>query len=526
MSAPAAPSDPEKYFIILVNQIGNGLSSSPHNAAVPFNAARFPFVTIADDVRAQHRLVTEKFGLDSLALVLGGSMGAQQSYQWAVRYPDFVKRIAPIAGTAKGTLHNRLLVEGFIDAITSDPHWAEGWYPRNDVVHRGLRRHARLFATSGFTPALFNEAIWKPLGFSSVEDFLIGFVENHFVQQDPNNLLLLLRKWHANDVSRLTDGDLHVALSRIKAKTFVIAIDEDGFFPLHDIDAEQKQIPGSVLKRISSPWGHLALFGLDPSYNAQIDSHLRELLVSARRRLKPCEKKFWCERAKEHSMSVLEIVPTHDAADRPPINPDPLCPYVAWAGNRNRDPILKVFKERFPKSGRVLELASGAGNHVNYFAPHFKDIFFQPSDYAPEVLESIKAKKAESGNGNVADPIRIDLTDPSTFPDVQDGLYDVIFVVNVFQVAPVAIQDGIAQIAKKLLKPEGFLAIYGPFKVDGAFTTESNHQFDEELRTTQVQEWWLKDIRDLDAAAKPHGIVLKQVIDMPVNNFTLIFGKA
>jgi homoserine O-acetyltransferase len=73
--------DPEKYFIILVNQIGNGLSSSPHNAAVPFNAARFPFVTIADDVRAQHRLVTEKFGLDSLALVLGGSMGAQQSYQ-------------------------------------------------------------------------------------------------------------------------------------------------------------------------------------------------------------------------------------------------------------------------------------------------------------------------------------------------------------------------------------------------------------------------------------------------------------
>lgn len=225
-------------------------------------------------------------------------------------------------------------------------------------------------------------------------------------------------------------------------------------------------------------------------------------------------------------MSATDIVPTHDALDRPPINPDPLCPYVAWAGNRNRDPILSVFKERFPKSGRVLELASGAGNHVNYFAPYFKDIFFQPSDYAPVVFESIKTKKVEYGNANVADPILIDLTDPSTFPAAEDGLYDVIFVVNVFQVAPVAIQDGIAQISKKLLKPEGFLAIYGPFKVDGAFTTESNHQFDEELRTTQVQEWWLKDIRDLEAAARPHGIVLKEVIDMPVNNFTLIFGKA
>lgn len=225
-------------------------------------------------------------------------------------------------------------------------------------------------------------------------------------------------------------------------------------------------------------------------------------------------------------IALTQIVPTHDATDRPPINPDPLCPYVAWAGNRNRDPILKVFKERFPKSGRVLELASGAGNHVNYFAPHFKEIFFQPSDYAHAVFESIKAKKAEYDNRNVADPIRIDLTDPSTFPDAKDGLYDVIFVVNVFQVAPVVIQDGIAQITAKLLKPEGFLAIYGPFKVDGAFTTDSNKQFDDELRTTQVQEWWLKDVRDLEAAAKPHGIILKEVIDMPVNNFTLIFGKA
>jgi SAM-dependent methyltransferase len=219
-------------------------------------------------------------------------------------------------------------------------------------------------------------------------------------------------------------------------------------------------------------------------------------------------------------------LPSFVPADRPPINPDPLCPYVAWAGNRNRDPILAVFRERFPKSGRVLELASGAGNHINYFAPHFKDIHFQPSDYAPNVFESIKAKKAEVGNANVADPIRIDLTNPATFPDPKDGLYDVIFVVNVFQVAPVTIQSGIAELSARLLAPQGFLAIYGPFKVGGSFTTQSNEYFDGELRATGVSEWWLKDIGDLEAAARPHGIVLKEKISMPVNNFTLIFGKA
>src|SRR5215510_7238451 len=67
--------------------------------------------------------------------------------------------------------------------------------------------------------------------------------------------------------------------------------------------------------------------------------------------------------------------------DRPPIDPYPLSPYVTWAGNRNRDPILKVFIEIFPKSGNVLELASGSGNHINYFAPHFPQLRFQPSDY-------------------------------------------------------------------------------------------------------------------------------------------------
>jgi homoserine O-acetyltransferase len=275
---PGRALDPSKYFIILVNQIGNGLSSSPSNTPSPFNAASFPRVRIGDDVRAQHRLIVEKFGIEKLALVLGISMGAQQTYDWAVRFPDALARAAPIAGTAKGTSHNALLVETFIEAITSDPAWDGGWYANQALVHRGLRRHARVFATSGFTQDLYNLGVYRKLGFSSRDDFLTGFVENAFLPQDPNNLILLLRKWRDFDVSRLSGGDLKSALSRIKAKTFVIAIEEDVFFPLKDIAADQKLVPNSELKLLSSVWGHLALFGVDPFYNERIDAHLKELL--------------------------------------------------------------------------------------------------------------------------------------------------------------------------------------------------------------------------------------------------------
>jgi len=217
---------------------------------------------------------------------------------------------------------------------------------------------------------------------------------------------------------------------------------------------------------------------------------------------------------------------TEIPADRPPIDPYPLSPYVAWAGNRNRDPILDQFKTLFPPSGDVLELASGSGAHVNYFAPHFKQHKFQPSDYDTKVFDTIVAKRAEAGNANVADPVKIDLTDAATWPDGKNKLYDVIFVINLFQVAPVSIIDGIAQVAARTLKPTGFLSIYGPFKVEAKYTTESNAAFDKEILAAQVPEWGLKDVRDLEKAANAHGILLKQKIDMPANNFILVFGKA
>ncbi len=115
---PGKALDPKNYCIILSNQIGAGLSTSPHNIDSSQSMTGFPDVTIGDDVVAQHRLVTELFGIDVLQLVTGWSMGAQQTYEWAIRFPEMVKRAAPIAGTAKCTPHDALYVDVFSEAAT------------------------------------------------------------------------------------------------------------------------------------------------------------------------------------------------------------------------------------------------------------------------------------------------------------------------------------------------------------------------------------------------------------------------
>jgi homoserine O-acetyltransferase len=272
--------DPQKYFIAVVNQIGNGLSTSPHNTRGPFSRGRFPHVRIGDDVRAQEQFLRERFGIEELQLVVGGSMGAQQTYEWAVRFPEKVRRAAPIAGTAKNTPHDFLYADSLMEAITSDPGFKNGFYDSNEEVREGLARHAKLWAVMGLSTEFFKQEQWRTLGFTSLEDFQIGFMEAYFNPMDPNDLLRMAWKWQRGDVSRHTRGDLAAALGRIRAKTFVIPIDEDMLFPVRDCKAEQELIPNSELRVIESISGHLGLFNLEPGYMEQVDGHLGELLDS------------------------------------------------------------------------------------------------------------------------------------------------------------------------------------------------------------------------------------------------------
>ena len=213
--------------------------------------------------------------------------------------------------------------------------------------------------------------------------------------------------------------------------------------------------------------------------------------------------------------------------EMPPLDPHPLSEYVAWAGGRNRDPLLGVLRDKLPKDPeRVLEMASGSGMHINYFAPHFSHLHFHPSEKDIEVFENIKALTREQGNNNIADPVHLDLTDPETWfnSDVERS-FAAIFCINIFQVAPISIADGMMQCAAHLLKDDGFLLIYGPFQTEGQFSTDSNKEFHETLSSAGVTEWGLKDTADLKKAAANHGLELKEQIDMPSNNFSLIFGR-
>jgi homoserine O-acetyltransferase len=276
---PGRALDPSRYFIIIANQLGSGLSSSPHNTSGPFHGPDFPSVRIGDDVRAQHKLVTEKFGLSQLQLVTGGSMGAQQTYEWAARYPDFVRRAAPIAGTARNKPHCGLIAQSFIDAMTSDPAFRDGYYKTSDDVRQGLVRHARAFAVTGLCQEFFKQELWRSVGFTSLDDFLVGFLGGYFLPMDPNNLILMARKWQRGDVSRLAGGDLAAALKRVKAKTTVMALSTDMFFPPADVEDDAKLVPGARFKVIQTSFGHAGLFSIEPTFAPQVDAELRELLA-------------------------------------------------------------------------------------------------------------------------------------------------------------------------------------------------------------------------------------------------------
>ena len=132
--------DPRQYFIILPGQFGNGFSSSPSNTPPPYDRGAFPPINVADDIVAQHRLVTEHLGIQELQLVVGWSVGALQTYEWAVRFPEMVKRVAPTAGAPRPSAWTRLWLRNVVEEpITADPAWDNGFYENARALQAGAR---------------------------------------------------------------------------------------------------------------------------------------------------------------------------------------------------------------------------------------------------------------------------------------------------------------------------------------------------------------------------------------------------
>lgn len=271
--------DPAHYFIIVPNMLGNGLSSSPSNTPPPYDRARFPNVTACDNVRLQHRLVTERFGIERIKLVTGWSMGALQTFHWGCLYPDMVERIVPTCGSARCSRHNFVFLEGVKAALTADDAWNGGWYEAPPT--KGLRAMARVYAGWGFSQTFYRIEEDLKLGFSSLEDFLIAFWEGFFIHKDANNLLAMLWTWQNGDIgdNALYGGDFKKALGAIKAKAFVMPGRTDLYFPPEDSEIEVAHMPNAELRVFESSYGHFASSALNPADVAFQNEAIKEILA-------------------------------------------------------------------------------------------------------------------------------------------------------------------------------------------------------------------------------------------------------
>jgi homoserine O-acetyltransferase len=195
------------------------------------------------------KLVIEKFGLASLVLVVSGSMGAQQAYEWVVRYPDMVKRAAPIAGTARNTIHDSLFTETLVEAITSGPRFNKGFYQSSADVREGLLRHAKIWAVMGWSTEFFQQNrirhwAFRPWTISS-STFVRLFQRYGSEQSAMHGVEVATRRRQPPHWP-----DLRAPLARIRAKTFVMPMSSDMFFPPADCQAEWRLIPDAEFRPI------------------------------------------------------------------------------------------------------------------------------------------------------------------------------------------------------------------------------------------------------------------------------------
>ena len=278
---PGMALDPEAYFVIVPNMLGNGISSSPSNTPAPCDGPRFPLVTVRDNVLLQHRLVVERFRLTTLALVTGHSMGAQQAFQWGALFPPMVRRLAPFCGSARTSRHNWLFLEGCKAALLADAAFDGGDYAAPPI--RGIRAFARVYAGWAWSQTFFRQRLdAERLGQPSLEAFLTDVWEPSFLSHDANDLLAMLATWQAADISAdpRFAGDLGRALAAITAKTVVMPCRTDLYFPPEDSAIEVSHMPDAALRVITSVWGHMAGGGINPEDAQFVSSELKALLAA------------------------------------------------------------------------------------------------------------------------------------------------------------------------------------------------------------------------------------------------------
>jgi SAM-dependent methyltransferase len=195
----------------------------------------------------------------------------------------------------------------------------------------------------------------------------------------------------------------------------------------------------------------------------------------------------------------------------------------APATRRNAAAILEVLREILPETGTILEIGSGTGQHASAFAPALAPRLWLPSDPDPGQRASIAAWIADMDPPRPLPPRAIDAAAPEWDVRAEDNI-TAITSANVIHISPWSTSQGLIAGAGRILPPGGVLHFYGPFKRGGVHTTDSNAAFDASLRARDPA-WGVRDLDDIEALAKTAGLILDRVIDMPSNNFSVVFKR-
>ncbi|NML30242.1 DUF938 domain-containing protein [Paraburkholderia antibiotica] len=190
------------------------------------------------------------------------------------------------------------------------------------------------------------------------------------------------------------------------------------------------------------------------------------------------------------------------------------------SAERNRDPILAVLRDALPSSGRVLEIASGTGEHAIWFAGALPGLDWQPSDADEDARASIVAWRAHAALPNLRAPLALDVRRPDWGIDALDA----VVCINMIHISPWSAAQALFDGAGRRLVDGGVLYLYGPYKRDGAHTAPSNDAFDHWLKSRDP-DWGVRDMEAVVALGDAAGLVCEQVVAMPANNFSLVFRK-
>jgi len=195
----------------------------------------------------------------------------------------------------------------------------------------------------------------------------------------------------------------------------------------------------------------------------------------------------------------------------------------APATERNREPILEVLARWLTQPARVLEVASGTGQHAVFFAGRLPHVTWQPTEPDPTGLASIEAWRLEAGLPNVERPIALDAS-AADWP-LPAGQFDALFNANLIHIAPWRVALGLLEGAGRILRSGGLLFLYGPFKVGGSHTSASNAAFDASLKQRDPR-YGVRDLEDVLEVAARNALVWQETNDLPANNKLIVFRHA